>query len=144
VFTNFSAWGGFFQYPLAVLFFFYQYSVHFFFFLVALSLALIILFLQGKGDLGVVGAWQGSQAVFGGSGGQDVVGKSVWVLGFIFMALCLYLSKSEVKHRFTSILAQYAVAPSASSKNPLIIPEATADTLEGPAESSDTPKSDDE
>ncbi len=79
------------------------------FIFIAALLCLTILFLQGKGDLGVVGAWQSGQVVFGGSGGQDFIGKTVWVLGFLFLSLSFLLAKAEVRYRVKTVLdKQYA------------------------------------
>lgn len=97
------------EYPLAVVFFLGQYIISVGFILVALSLALIILFLQGKGDMGVVGAWQGGQMVFGGSGGQDFISKLVWVLGFAFLFLSLLVAKVEVRGKHKSVFNNYSI-----------------------------------
>jgi protein translocase SecG subunit len=99
-------WNVMYEYPLALAWFFYQYSLSFVFLLTGLALALTILFLQGKGDMGVSNSWQGSQLVFGGSGGQDFVSKFVWFLGFAFMFLCLIISKNELKYKFNSVFSQ--------------------------------------
>ena len=74
------------------------------FIFVAAMLCLVVLFLQGKGDLGVIGAWQSGQVVFGGSGGQDFIGKTVWVLGILFLLLSFLVAKAEVKYRVRTVL----------------------------------------
>ncbi len=58
----------------------------------SLFLGLFILIQQGKGDMGLGGLGGGSQTLFGGSGGQDFFQKSTWVMGLIFMAICLVLT----------------------------------------------------
>lgn len=83
------------------------------FVLVAVLLCLVILFLQGKGDLGVIGAWQSGQVVFGGSGGQDFIAKMVWFLGFLFLALSFVLAKLEVKYRVRTVLTDYGISKQA-------------------------------
>jgi len=121
-------WNAVSQYPLALLLFLYHYSLAFIFFLTALILILTILFLQGKGDLGMNNAWQGSQLVFGGSGGQDFVSKMVWFLGFVFMFLCLIIAKVDVKKRFNSIFNQYSISqkrndPTIDMENKTMLPK---------------------
>ena len=82
--------------------FFYVFSG--LFLLITLILVLMILFLQGKGDMGTTGSWQGSQTIFGGSGGQDIIAKIVWVLGFLFMGTSFGLAKLEVLRKNRSVL----------------------------------------
>lgn len=77
------------------------------FFFIAIVLALIILFLQGKGDMGATNSWQGGNALFGGGGGQDIIGKIVWVLGITLLILCLILAKYSPKYAKESILNKH-------------------------------------
>ena len=78
-------------------------------------LALLIIFMQGKGDMGLSGSWKSSKVIFGGSGGQDVIGKTVWVLGFLFLAASLVLAKIEQKNSFKSVFGNYYSSPDAGN-----------------------------
>jgi len=141
MFTKFAAWG--FQYPAAFLQLCSNYVVYFFFFLLVFLLSIIILFLQGKGDLGIAGSWQGSQMIFGGSGGQDFVGKAVWVLGFLFMILGLYLAKAEVQSKFQSVLVRYAPQVNRASSEPQSLPEESVSQETMPQEAAESSSSSD-
>ncbi len=55
-------------------------------------LALFILLQQGKGDMGLGGLSGGSQALFGGSGGQEFFERVTWVMVAIFIAGSLGLT----------------------------------------------------
>lgn len=68
-----------------------------------LFLALFILLQQGKGDLGV-GSMQGSQMLFGGSGGQGFFEKATWGMGILFILGSLGLSILKSRQTRSSIL----------------------------------------
>lgn len=137
-------WNFLYEYPLALAWFFYQYSLSFVFLLTGLILALTILFLQGKGDMGVSNSWQGSQLVFGGSGGQDFVSKFVWFLGFAFMFLCLMISKNELKYKFNSIFSQKAFIKKSNIETKSIVDvDLTEDVKNEPTSSSEDDSGDD-
>jgi len=58
----------------------------------SLFLLLIVMIQQGKGNMGLGNLGGASQMLFGGSGGQDIMQKTTWVLGTIFMTLSLILA----------------------------------------------------
>jgi preprotein translocase subunit SecG len=62
------------------------------YFLICAFIVLLVLLQRGKGSTGFGALGGGSQMLFGGSGGQDFLQKTTWVLGAIFMALSLWLS----------------------------------------------------
>lgn len=90
---------------------------------VTLLMVLFVLFLQGKGDMGSAGAWKGSQIVFGGSGGQDYIGKTVWVLGALFMILALLVSKMQVRNEGSSVLTSKSARKMKSKKSQKFVEE---------------------
>ncbi len=67
----------------------------FFYVLVSLLLGLIILIQRGKGGSGLNIFGNSSQVLFGGSGGQDILQKTTWVLGALFLTLSLTISLSR-------------------------------------------------
>ncbi|HJZ24491.1 MAG TPA: preprotein translocase subunit SecG [Candidatus Babeliales bacterium] len=76
-----------------------------FFVFLCISLGFIILLQQGKGGgLGLEGIARSSQALFGGSGGQDFFTKTTWVLGGIFMIAALSFSIFKGTDTITSRL----------------------------------------
>jgi len=62
------------------------------FILNSLLLLLIVMVQQGKGNMGLGNLGGATQMLFGGTGGQDIMQKTTWVLGTIFMALSLLLA----------------------------------------------------
>ncbi len=58
----------------------------------ALLLLLIVMVQQGKGNMGLGNLGGATQMLFGGTGGQDIMQKTTWVLGTIFMTLSLLLA----------------------------------------------------
>ncbi len=60
--------------------------------IVSILLILIVLIQKGKGSAGLGMVSAGTQKIFGGSGGQDILQKTTWVLGGLFMLLSLTLS----------------------------------------------------
>ena len=84
-----------------------------FFIILVVILAIFILIQQGKGDLGL-GSMGGTQALFGGSGGQDFFEKTTWTLGFLFIFGSLGLAILKSKERNESKLAHFtteSIAP---------------------------------
>lgn len=67
------------------------------FIVICLFLILFILIQGGKGSLPLESA--GTQMLFGGSGGQDILQKITWWLGSFFMVLALVLSLMKMTHR---------------------------------------------
>lgn len=59
---------------------------------VAFLLVLIIMIQQSKSSAGIGAFGGGAQMLFGGSGGQDILQKTTWALGAIFMGLSLLLA----------------------------------------------------
>lgn len=81
------------------------------FIIVCFLLILLILVQKSKGGMGV-GAFGGSsQMLFGGSGGQDVMQKTTWVLVAFFLlgSLVLSLMKST-SYRKSRFLKEQAAA----------------------------------
>lgn len=76
--------------------------------IVLLSLLIIIAVLiqEGKGDMGLGSASR--QILFGGSGGQNILEKITWVIGFLFMAIALGLTIAKTKEQHKSVVASYA------------------------------------
>lgn len=70
-------------------------------------MSLVILFLQGKGDMGAAGSWQSGQVVFGGSGGQDVIAKTIWVMVALFFILSTAICKIEQTKNYKSVFGKY-------------------------------------
>lgn len=71
-------------------------------------LVLTILIQQGKGDMGLGGlGGNGSQMLFGGSGGQDFFEKITWIMGAIFifgaLGLTILQTKEITKSRLTNL-----------------------------------------
>lgn len=62
------------------------------FVVLCLALILLVLIQKGKSSMGLGNLGGGTQLLFGGSGGQDVMQKTTWILGAIFMAGSLVLS----------------------------------------------------
>ncbi len=58
----------------------------------ALFLILIIMIQKGKSSMGMGALGGHSQMLFGGSGGQDLLQKTTWVMAFIFMSGSLILA----------------------------------------------------
>lgn len=80
------------------------------FVLLCFLLILLILLQKGKGSLGLGTMGGGTQALFGGSGGQDIFQKATWVLLALLMAgsLGLSLMKSRSTSRYMPRSAQNA------------------------------------
>lgn len=76
--------------------------------IVLLSLLIIIAVLiqEGKGDMGLGSASR--QILFGGSGGQNILEKITWIMGFMFMAIALGLTIAKTKDHHSSVVASYA------------------------------------
>jgi preprotein translocase subunit SecG len=66
--------------------------------LLCLLLILIILIQKGKSSMGFGHMGGASQLLFGGSGGQDFLQKTTWVLGILFMFGSLGLSLVKSRH----------------------------------------------
>ena len=62
------------------------------FVVICLLLVLLILIQQAKGSMGLGSIGGSSQMLFGGSGGQDVLQKTTWVLAALFIGMSLTLS----------------------------------------------------
>jgi len=87
-------------------------------------LIFIILLQKGKSSIGLGSLGGGSQMLFGGSGGQDVLQKATWVMGALFMGGSLFLAllkkptASQVLERLQAqeIAAQKAAIPVPSAQ----------------------------
>ena len=81
-------------------------------------LVAVILVQKSKGSVGLGGLGGGAQALFGGSGGQDVFQKATWILGAIFIAGSLGLAIMKTKKGTTLRFTQNASAPARVSEQP--------------------------
>lgn len=88
-----------------------------------LLLVLIILVQKGKSSMGFGHLGGASQLLFGGSGGQDLLQKTTWVLGaiFIFGSLGLAILKTRQSRESRFVPAITSAAPITSA--PTAIPE---------------------
>lgn len=77
------------------------------FVIISMLLGLCILIQQGKGDMGVGGLGGGAQMLFGGSGGQNFIEKTTWVLGALFILGAMGLSVIKSREITTSQLSGY-------------------------------------
>ena len=72
-------------------------------FIFVIFLIVVLVFLQkGKGDMGLGSMGGGSQALFGGGGGQNFFEKFTWILGVCFMVGALTLTVLTMKSLETS------------------------------------------
>ncbi len=69
----------------------------------SLLLLLIVMIQQGKGNMGLGNLGGATQMLFGGTGGADIMQKTTWVLGTIFMTLSLVLAlmKTMPSHSYS-------------------------------------------
>jgi preprotein translocase subunit SecG len=97
----------------------------FLFVLLSILLVLFILIQQGKGDMGLGSLGRGSQALFGGSGGQDFFEKTTWIMGALFMAGALGITILKTKVALRSRLSGYKapIIQQANPKTPPVSPE---------------------
>ena len=70
-----------------------------------LLIVLTVLLQEGKGDMGLGNASR--QMLFGGSGGQNILEKITWILGFLFIALALGLTIAKTKEHHRSVVASF-------------------------------------
>lgn len=81
----------------------------------SLLLILIVMIQQGKGNMGLGNLGGATQMLFGGTGGQDIMQKTTWVLGSVFMVLSLVLSLMKTApsdiHTFTRKVKSVATIP---------------------------------
>ena len=84
--------------------------------LLALLIVIAVLIQEGKGDMGLGSASR--QILFGGSGGQNILEKITWVIGFLFMAIALGLTIAKTRDHHSSVVASYAEA--SLDENPLV------------------------
>lgn len=68
-------------------------------------IVLAVLLQEGKGDMGLGNASR--QMLFGGSGGQNILEKVTWVLGFLFIALALGLTIAKTKEHHRSVVSSF-------------------------------------
>ena len=68
-------------------------------------IVLAVLLQEGKGDMGLGNASR--QMLFGGSGGQNILEKITWVLGFLFIALALGLTIAKTKEHHRSVVSSF-------------------------------------
>lgn len=83
---------------------------------------IIILIQKGKSSSGMGGGFGGgAQALFGGSGGQDIFQKITWVMGALFMSGSLALAIMKTKQADESRYLSKVTMP---QKNTPALPEA--------------------
>ncbi len=77
------------------------------------TLILLILIQKGKSSMGLGNLGGGTQLLFGGSGGQDVMQKATWVMGTIFMcgSLVIAMIKKPVTSDILGQLSTQQAAP---------------------------------
>ncbi len=90
-------------------------------------LILLILIQKGKSSMGLGNLGGGSQMLFGGSGGQDIMQKVTWTLGALFMAGSLVLAKMKrpPQARFISALEATQAATTPRATAPVTAPAAS-------------------
>ncbi|MBM3894755.1 preprotein translocase subunit SecG [Candidatus Dependentiae bacterium] len=71
----------------------------------AVLIVLAVLLQEGKSDMGLGSA--GRQMLFGGSGGQSMIEKTTWVLGFLLIVLALGLTIAKTKDRHHSVVSSF-------------------------------------
>src|SRR3990167_10655162 len=74
---------------------------------VSILLIFMVLLQKGKSSLGLGGLGGGQQALFGGSGGQDLFQKITWVLGALLMLGSLGLAIYKSKQAGTALGSAY-------------------------------------
>ena len=84
--------------------------------LLAILIIAAVLIQEGKSDMGLGNASR--QMLFGGSGGQNILEKITWVIGFLFMAIALGLTIAKTKEHHHSVVAAYSDA--ALDESPLV------------------------
>ncbi len=108
-----------------------------FFVFLCIFLGFFILLQQGKGDLGV-GSMQGSQMLFGGSGGQGFFEKATWIMGALFILGSLGLAIVKSRETQASILEGYT-APKVQPIQPITTQAKTATSGNNLATTATTP-----
>jgi len=90
---------------------------------VAVLIVFAVLLQEGKSDIGLGSA--GRQILFGGSGGQSMLEKTTWILGFVLMILALGLTIAKTKERHHSVVSSFAnyVDEAPLAQNNLTLPE---------------------
>ena len=67
-------------------------------------LVFIIFVQKGKGSMGLGSMGGGTQLIFGGSGGQDILQKVTWALVAVFLlgslGLAIYKNKAQQQQRY--------------------------------------------
>lgn len=130
---------------LAILFLLLSFFVFGFFvslfIIVSLSLILLILLQKSKSSLGMGSLGGGSQALFGGSGGQETFQKITWGLGAVFMggSFILAIMKKPAESAFIKSIASEQ-AQKASQKNYNIEVPANPEEISKEQSSKETPK----
>jgi len=71
--------------------------------LISIFLVVIVMIQRGKSGIGLGGVERGTQMIFGGGGGQDLLQKITWGLGAIFIAASFSLAL--LKSRESKLIA---------------------------------------
>ncbi len=73
--------------------------------IVCFMLVFIIFLQKGKGSMGLGAIGGGTQLIFGGSGGQDILQKTTWVLITLFLlgslGLSIYKNRTLLKQTYS-------------------------------------------
>jgi protein translocase SecG subunit len=102
----------------------------------AILIVLAVLLQEGKSDMGL--GMAGRQMLFGGSGGQSMIEKTTWVLGFLLMVLALGLTIAKTKDRHHSVVSSFGnfvdESPLASNSVPAATEHSTVISENTPVE----------
>jgi preprotein translocase subunit SecG len=101
--------------------------------IIALLCILFVLIQKGKGNMGMGAFGGGSQMLFGGAGGQDILQKITWVLTVLLMCGSLVISlmrtqlNSSSRYLSSPAPAQHApiTPPSSIPSQDTTVPQAT-------------------
>ena len=105
-----------------------------FFVLLCLFIIFLVLIQKGKGNAGIGNLGGGTQQLFGGSGGADVLEKATWIAGALFMTLslglALYKTSSVGTSKYSTNSSAHTVPTQAESLPvetvPVTVPANTA------------------
>lgn len=103
------------------------------FIILCLLLIFIILLQKGKSSIGLGSLGGGSQLLFGGSGGQDVLQKATWIMGALFMSGSLFLALLK-KPTVSQVLERLQAQEIAAQKAAVPVPPAQPTQPTKPAE----------
>ena len=100
-----------------------------FFVLLCFFIIFVILIQKGKGSAGIGNLGGGTQKLFGGSGGADVLEKATWVAGGLFMVLSLLMALIKTSSVGISKYSTTHTSQEASLKTEQLPVEKTSEDL---------------